>query len=248
MIWSFFFLQIIRLKTRPQLKKKKKRTTKSFYLKGEKNTFLSRIWNFPASIPTRGFTPACESEPRNFRGGESNLKPHRAFVVMEGCSKQKLVKKKMSWGFCALPNQFIPVHQRSLLFAAACPRRWQDTDAHATQRRLQNLLILLPLPLTPLRPLRSLASTGCLSSHSTLEPSLRAALCEFIHLPHRSRWCHSRLVSMFPPSFILRLFGRAYCTTVHSSSPLTTCYFPWLILCTFSTYIFFLNFMLFIHL
>lgn len=151
---------------------------------------------------------------------------------MEGCSKQmQCKKKKMSGGFCALPNQFIPVHQLSLLFAAAPPG--VDKIPTPTQRNAgsENPSDFAPSTSNPLlRPLRFLASTGCLSSHSTLEPGLRAALCEFIRLPHRSRWCHGRLVSMLPPSFILRLFGRAYCTSGRSSSPLTPCYFACLIL------------------
>lgn len=194
-LFYFIFLLILRLKTRPHLTK----VCQKLLFEGEKKTFLSWSRKFPASISTWGFAPACESEPRNFRGGESNLKP----VVMEGCSRQEM---GMSGGFCALPNQFIPVHQLSLLFAAARPGRWRDTDAHATQRRLQNPSDSAPSTSNLLRPLRSLAPTGCLSSHSTLEPGLRAALCEFIRLPHRSCWCHGmsllHVSSIFHPALV----------------------------------------------
>lgn len=37
--------------------------------------------------------------------------------------KKKKSRVRMSGGSCALPNQFIPVHQLPLLFAAARPGR-----------------------------------------------------------------------------------------------------------------------------
>lgn len=80
LFFSFFFCLSLGLKQDHTWQ----RSARSFYLKVKKKTFLSRSRKFPASISTWGFAPACESEPRNFRGGESNLKA----MVMEGCSRQ----------------------------------------------------------------------------------------------------------------------------------------------------------------
>lgn len=121
-----------------------------------------------------------------------------------------------------------------------------------TQRNADSrtLLILLPLPLTSCAPFAP--SLPLDASHPIL-PWSPASVLLSVNLSV-SLIAHAdviaRLFSMFPPSFIPLLFGRASCAAVHSSSPLNpilTLLFPVFnpLTCAFSANIFFLNFKLY---
>lgn len=81
-----------------------------------------------------------------------------------------------------------------------------NTHAGKAQHRLQNPSDFPHSTSNPLHSLLSLVAPRGLSSHSTLQPCLRVILCEFIHLPRCSCWCHTRLFPMFPPSFMVSCF------------------------------------------